>query len=98
MRMEKIKIMTRQQAKTNKKNLKIDNTGVGEDADWDVHSLKVGMQNGTGILEEHMAVSSVQFSCSVISDSLWPHGLQHSRLPCLSLSSGACTNSCPLSQ
>ena len=32
MRMEKIKIMTRQQAKTNKKNLKIDNTGVGEDA------------------------------------------------------------------
>ena len=71
MRMEKIKIMTRQQAKTNKKNLKIDNTGVGEDADWDVHSLKVGMQNGTGILEEHMAVSSVQFSCSVMSDSLF---------------------------
>ena len=23
-----------------------------------------------------------QFSCSVVSDSLWPHGLQHSRLPC----------------
>ena len=26
--------------------------------------------------------SSVQFSCSVVSDSLWPHGLQYSRLPC----------------
>ena len=26
--------------------------------------------------------SSVQFSCSVVSDSLWPHGLQHTRLPC----------------
>ena len=26
--------------------------------------------------------SSVQFSCSVTSDSLRPHGLQHSRLPC----------------
>ena len=28
--------------------------------------------------------SSVQFSCSVLSDPLWPHGLQHARLPCLS--------------
>ena len=24
----------------------------------------------------------IQFSCSVVSDSLWPHGLQHVRLPC----------------
>ena len=36
------------------------------------------------------------FSCSVMSDSLWPHGLQHSRLPCPSLSPGVCSNSCPL--
>ena len=36
------------------------------------------------------------FSCSVMSDSLWPHGLQHARLP--SLSPGLCSNSCPLSQ
>ena len=98
MRMEKIKIMTRQQAKTNKKNLKIDNTGVGEDADWDVHSLKVGMQNGTGILEEHMAVSSVQFSCSVMSDSLRPHESQHARPPCPSPTPGVYSNSCPSSQ
>ena len=27
-------------------------------------------------------LASVQFSCSVVSDSLWPHGLQYSRLPC----------------
>jgi len=41
----------------------------------------------------------VQFShCSVMLDSLWPHGLQHARLPCLSPSLGACSNSCPLSQ
>ena len=98
MRMEKIKIMTRQQAKTNKKNLKIDNTGVGEDADWDVHSLKVGMQNGTGILEEHMAVSSVQFSCSVMSDSLRPHESQHARPPCPSPTPGVYPNSCPSSR
>ena len=38
------------------------------------------------------------FSCSVVSNSLWPHGLQHTRLPCPSLSSRVCSNSCPLSR
>ena len=33
-----------------------------------------------------------------MSDSLQPHRLQHTRLPCPSLSPGACSNSCPLSQ
>ena len=33
------------------------------------------------------------FSHSVVSDSLWPHGLQHTRLPCPSPSPGACSNS-----
>ena len=42
--------------------------------------------------------SSVQFSCSVMSDSLWPHGLQHARLPCPSPSPRAYSNSCPSSQ
>ena len=41
---------------------------------------------------------SVQSSCSVMSDSLRPHGLQHARLPCPSPTPGACSNSCPLSQ
>ena len=36
--------------------------------------------------------------CSVVSDSLRPHGLHHSRLPCPSPSPEACSNSCPLSQ
>ena len=36
------------------------------------------------------------FSHSVMSDSLQPHGLQHARLPCPSLSPGVCSNSCPL--
>ena len=43
-------------------------------------------------------VRSVQFRHSVISNSLWPHRLQHTRLPCPSPSPGACSNSCPLSQ
>ena len=42
--------------------------------------------------------SSVQFSHSVISDSLWPHGLQHARIPCPSPTPGACSNSCPSRQ
>ena len=41
---------------------------------------------------------SVQFSCSVVSNSFRPHGLQHARLPCPSTTPGACSNSCPLSQ
>ena len=40
---------------------------------------------------------SVQFSCSVMSNSLRPHGLQHARLPCPSPTPGACSNSCPSS-
>ena len=38
------------------------------------------------------------FSCSVMSDSLQPHGLQHTRLPCPSPSPRVCSNSCPLGQ
>ena len=41
---------------------------------------------------------SVQFSRSVVSESLPPHGLQHARLPCPSPMPGACSNSYPLSQ
>ena len=38
----------------------------------------------------------VQFSRSLLSDTLQPHGLQHTRLPCPSLTPGPCSNSCPL--
>ena len=41
---------------------------------------------------------SIQFSCSVMSNSLWPNGLKHARLPCPSSTIRACTNSSPLSQ
>jgi len=46
----------------------------------------------------HPPKTSVQFSCSVMSNSLWPHGLQHTRLLCPPPTSGAYSNSCPLSQ
>ena len=42
--------------------------------------------------------SSVQLSHSVVSDSLWPHGLQYARPPCPSPTPGVHSNSCPLSR
>ena len=45
-----------------------------------------------------LQISSVQFSHSIVSDFLWPHGLQHARLPCPSPTPGACSNSCPSSR
>ena len=41
---------------------------------------------------------SVQFSCSVVSDSLWPHELQHARPPCPSPTLGVHPDSCPSGQ
>ena len=43
-------------------------------------------------------ISSVQFSCSVVSDSLRPHESQHARPPCPSPTPGVHSDSCPLSQ
>ena len=45
----------------------------------------------------YFTLSSIQFSHSVVSNSLQPHGLQHARLPCPSPTPGAYSNSCPSS-
>ena len=57
------------------------------------HLLILWLQSPSAVI-----FSSGEFSRSVVSDSLWPHGLQHTRLPCLSPTPGACSNSCPSSQ
>ena len=51
-------------------------------------------------LTVHYLKKYIQFSSvhSVMSDSLWPHGLQHARPPCPSPTPRVCPNSCPLSQ
>ena len=46
----------------------------------------------------NIPLSSVQFSCSVLSNSLRPHELQHARPPCPSSTPGVHSNSCPSSQ
>ena len=54
------------------------------------------MENNWSSKFNHWIIfSSVQFSHSVMSDSLWPHGLQHARLPCPSPTPRAYSNSCP---
>ena len=51
------------------------------------------------ILLKHVKISiSLQFSHSVVSDCLWPHGLQHTRAPCPPPTPRAYSNSCPLSR
>ena len=46
----------------------------------------------------YFSISSVQLSRSVMSNSLWPHGLQHTRLPCPSPTPRAYLNSWPSHQ
>ena len=59
---------------------------------------KVGRRPKQTILQRRHQFSSVQFSCSVVSDFLRPHGLQHAKLPCPSPTPGPGSNSCPSSQ
>ena len=62
-------------------------------------------QKWKSISDRHLVEPSFQitpnvaaFSHSVMSDSLKPHGQQHTRLPCPSASPRVCSNLCPLSQ
>ena len=59
---------------------------------WSMGSQRVRHDKHT-----HFEVSSVQFSCLVVSDPLWPHELQHTRSPCPSPIPRVYSNSCPLS-
>ena len=73
---------------------------------WPItHSSKKPFHNWSGLLslfnkwhKTHHQISSVQFSRSVVSDSLWPHELQHARPPCPSQTPGVYSNTCPLSR
>ena len=50
------------------------------------------------IFFSYIELHSVQFSRSVVSDSLWPQGLQYAMLPCPSPTPGAYSNACSPSQ
>ena len=71
---------------------------VGE-RDRQIKRLPAASQNNQERKSTWVEVCSVKlllFSCSVMSDSLRLHGLQHARSPCPSLSPQVCSNSCPL--
>ena len=50
------------------------------------------------VLNSTWLILFLLFSCPVVSDYLWPHKLQHTRLPCTSPVPAACSNPCSLSQ
>ena len=61
--------------------------------------MKISISIGETIFWKNVCLEWIfTCCCSVMSDSLWPHGLQHTRLPCSSPTPGACSNSCSLSQ
>ena len=62
---------------------------------------RAGVAKGHKLSELQKQIYSLKilfFSHSVMSDSLWPHGLQHARLPCPSPYLRAYSDSCPLSE
>ena len=61
------------------------------------HPLLSRMFSSLFSMSETMTLSSVQSSHSIMSDSLWPHALQHARPPCPSPTPGVYPNPCPLS-
>ena len=60
-------------------------------------SRETGWESWQPHLKTWKSFSSVQFSCSVVSDSLWPHESQHTRPPCPSPTPGVYPNPCPSS-
>ena len=67
---------------------------------WDFLSMrnKVSERHTMFLGEDDDSFKLLLFSCLVMPDSLWPHGLQHVRLPCPSLSPRVYPDSCPLSR
>ena len=62
--------------------------------EWDAYT---GDYNGNRLGFGDLILVILQFSCSVVSNSLRTHGLQHTRLPCPSPTARAYLNSCPSS-
>ena len=66
---------------------------------WEYEDLQLPRgEKKRGILGTRTLLILQFSSVAVVSDSLWPHGLQHARLPCPSSTPRTCSNSCPLSQ
>ena len=62
------------------------------------NKMKLCYINRISPFQEYYVTLFSSVHCSVMSDYLQPHGLQHTRFPCPSPTPRACSNSCPLSQ
>ena len=62
------------------------------------HQFEIYHKSKISMVPNIYIFHTVQFSCSVVSDSLQPHGLQHPRPPWPSPTPGGYSNSCPLSR
>ena len=60
--------------------------------------MQIGKEEAKLSIHKPMYLFIYICCCSVMSNSLQPHGLWHTRLPCPSSSPRACSNSCPLSR
>ena len=78
----------------------------GENVPWEnnekttayfINAMKFLLSQVCNFVQVQVQVQ-VQFSRSVMSDSLWPHGLQHTRPPCPSPTPWVYSNSCPLNR
>ena len=65
---------------------------------WDVNSLMSTVMEADAVLQDPTLPPHHLFNRWVVSNSLRPHGLQHARLLCPSLSPGVCSSSSPLSR
>ena len=60
--------------------------------------INIEIRNVKMYLEKRLEPERLLFSFSVISDCLQAHGLQHTKVPCPSLSPRVCSNSCPTTE
>ena len=76
------------------------NLAAAAESPWYLHLLHLVLHSHHPILSLLLKIqfSSVQFSRSVMSNSLWPYRLQHARPPCPSSTPRVYSNSCPFSQ
>ena len=74
-----------------------DNAAVSSDQGWPLAGSSTCL-GAFSVSPPLLLVSSIQFSRSVVSDSLRPHELQHTRPPCPSPAPEVHPNPCPLSQ
>ena len=72
-------------------------TSSGESAQWPQLRLEKEV-SGINMLLFHIFKFLQLFSCQLVSDSLWPHGRQHTSLLCSALFPGVDSNSCALNQ